>query len=144
MLLGLCADDLLLLSVGVEVDSFPVQSMLDPQIEVLPAKPASEVLETFLEARFHHLCCDPSAPWTGLEESKLAFAFNPHLLLFRGRAWAQLATWTREMLRVALRLRGPQLDVHGAVRAACRCIVGFSQLKLLVRRPLPTFWEPCD
>ncbi|CAJ1331536.1 unnamed protein product [Effrenium voratum] len=137
-LLGLCTEDLLVIGEGSELWAHVSNTR---RSAVLARAAHRTFLEDSLDSAFQELRGNPEASYVGLEDTRLAPAFDPQTLLYRSRAWARLATWVREMLRISLRLMAGGLPAEVCVAAAARCIVGLSGLELEL---LPAHWERCD
>ena len=135
-LLGLCTEDLLVLSAGQTVDFWAKShSSHSPQVLALPQDQCSEAS---LQSSFHEFCLDSTVSYL-TEEASLPKAFQPELLLYTGRSWTRLACWTGELVRLALKL---QLETYEAVLGAARCVLGFSKVPLEICRSWT--WECCD
>ncbi|CAE7239103.1 unnamed protein product, partial [Symbiodinium microadriaticum] len=120
----------------------------------LPPKGGLPSEEEALEAAFQEIRSDPSASYVGLEDVPLAKPFDPHVVLFRDRAWAKLATWVQEMIRLAGSLhaaqggtsQAPQVRHAATGLAAARCVLGLAQIPLRLVPPRRTtdIFERCD
>ena len=132
-LLGLCTEDLLVVSAGQTVDFWAKSH--DPQVWALPQDQCSEAS---LQSSFHEFCLDCKVSYL-TEHACLPKAFQPELLLYTGRSWTRLACWTGELVRLALKLH---LGAYEAVLGAARCVLGFSGVPLEICRSWT--WESCD
>ncbi|CAE8594108.1 unnamed protein product [Polarella glacialis] len=144
-LLGLCAEDLLVLGGSPEDALSAAASIvectstagssegflgrsLNSSAEVVAMEPrqcdrSPHIDEVFISAAFGELRSNPHASFVGLEDAQLPGLFNPRCLFYRGRAWARFATWLRELLRIFLRLmeavgRRPQIPDAATLRVA--------------------------
>ncbi|CAL1130008.1 unnamed protein product [Cladocopium goreaui] len=147
LLLGLCSEDLLLLSGN---DAGAAQVLVDgnrvAQGLVAFRSEISEPQPPWLLAAFEDLRDDPSVSYLVPEEAMVSPPVELLQLFFRARSWAKMAPWMRELLRIALRLlelASSQLRTAispvQAVSAATRCILGLSQVALELK-DMPS-WE---
>eukprot|EP00439_Symbiodinium_sp_Y106_P023348 s3471_g2.t2 len=159
-LLGLCTEELLLIG-GVDleavcrsVEAFPRDWSVfcsddGPAAMALSPKGGLPCEEEGLTAAFQEIRSDPCASYVGLEDVRLAKPFDPHVVLFRDRAWAKLATWVQEMIRLSRSLstsQAPKARHAATALAAARCILGLAQIPLQLVPPRRTtdIFERCD
>ncbi|CAE7560696.1 unnamed protein product [Symbiodinium natans] len=158
-LLGLCTEELFLIggsdleAVRGSVEAFPrdLPALSEHCVAALPPCRSMHLDEEALAAAFQEIKRDPSASYVGLEHTALAEPFDPHIILFRRRAWARLATWVREMFRLAARLRAVARGGNGQAEgaravAAARCVLGLAGLppRLVAPNRGADSFERCD
>eukprot|EP00435_Cladocopium_sp_Y103_P027647 s3776_g6.t2 len=148
LLLGLCSENLLLLSGNdAAAAQLLVKDGIGQGMVVAFRSEMPEPWPPWLLAAFEDLRDDPSVSYLVPQEATVSPPVALQQLFFRAKSWAKMATWLRELLRIAIRLLEPTFS-HGprtaispvqAVSAATRCILGLSQLTLELK-DMPS-WE---
>jgi len=76
--------------------------------------------EDVVRAIFEEVRENPRASYVGLEDARLPPPHDTRCILYRGRSWARVATWVKELLRIFLRIgqsmgAAPPLDILAAI-----------------------------